>query len=311
MINSLKKFGIGDWAYTENLYAKSHDKLVAWNKKYNQNNVISYLLGEKEQKRESLTRYWSDALSALVFVFPYKLFLSQGQKIPIASFILNFDSQDYHLYIKNKLTKVACLFLEDYGEFNYKIIVDTSAVLERDLAYRSGLGFFGKNNLLINQEFGSAFIIGTILLDKKLSIPIKEIQENNCKECTLCIKKCPVSALNELELDPSRCLSSKTMESKTLNAKNLHGAIFGCDLCQLVCPFNKNQLCDVDILTGRALELYQFFCRESERVFSDLTLMSSREYKIFVKDSSFARVKQNFLIECYKQSILDKSQGHL
>lgn len=155
--------------------------------------------------------------------------------------------KDYHHIVKEKLNKVAEDAKLKFGDFNYRSFTDSAPLPDRHLAQKSGLGWIGKNTLLINKEMGSFFFIGHLFLDIKLEEDKFEIQEDLCKNCNKCLKACPTHALYEpYKMDATKCLSYQTIENKDaqkdIPPKNFRSYIYGCDICQDVCPFNKNPL---------------------------------------------------------------------
>lgn len=146
--------------------------------------------------------------------------------------------KDYHILIREKLLEIGS-FLNNNG-YKYKIFVDNNPLDERLLAYNAGLGFYGKNNLLINEKYGSYFFIGEILTD--LIVESDKPISNKCISCNKCIIACPTHALNENGiLNAKRCLSYLT-QSKTIDEndyKYFNNCIYGCDKCISVCPYNN------------------------------------------------------------------------
>jgi epoxyqueuosine reductase len=147
--------------------------------------------------------------------------------------------RDYHKVLRARLGPAA-RFLRSEG-FHARICVDTGPVLERAMAARAGLGFIGKNGLLVHPELGSYLFLGEILTDMEL--PDGALVGDGCGECTLCLKGCPTKAfVAPRVLDAGRCLSTWTIEHRgpfPSEAPPLHGHLFGCDRCQEVCPYNR------------------------------------------------------------------------
>ena len=146
---------------------------------------------------------------------------------------------DYHKLLKEKLNKIS-EFLNNKG-YQSKLFVDNNPLDEKLLAYNCGIGFFGKNNLLINKNLGSYFHIGILLTDA--IIESDKIINLNCGNCNLCVKNCPSKAINNSGvLNAKKCLSYLT-QKKNLNDGeefNFNNCIYGCDKCISVCPYNKN-----------------------------------------------------------------------
>jgi epoxyqueuosine reductase len=153
---------------------------------------------------------------------------------------------DYHLRLK-KLAKQLCAFItEIFPETKSRVCVDSVPILERSFAEMSGIGFIGKNNMLIVPGFGSYCFLVEILTTAQFTIPLVNGVENRCGSCTKCIDMCPTGALKApFYIDASQCLSYLTIESKDRvdkkTAKKMGNTFFGCDVCQEVCPFNKKE----------------------------------------------------------------------
>lgn len=150
---------------------------------------------------------------------------------------------DYHFVIKSKLKSIIKFIKEYRKDFEARAFVDSAPVMDKVWAVKAGLGWIGKNTCLINRKSGSWFFIGEILCNQPLDYN-HEIQKDMCGGCARCIKACPTGALTRpYVLDASRCISYQTIENKqdipgSLKGK-LENYIFGCDICQEVCPWNK------------------------------------------------------------------------
>ncbi len=157
------------------------------------------------------------------------------------------QNNDYHFWLKEKLNQTIILLKQEFPDHVFLPFVDSGPVLERDLAYRSGLGWFGKNTCLIHHQKGSLFFIAEILT----SLPINELNTQPfaahpdlCGTCTKCIDICPTQALTkDKTMRADQCISYLTIESKKTAPVDLRKKIgdwfFGCDLCQTVCPWNQ------------------------------------------------------------------------
>lgn len=148
--------------------------------------------------------------------------------------------EDYHHVIKDKLFGLLSKIKDQVGEVNARVFVDSAPVLERSWAMRSGLGFIGKNTMLISRKAGSYIFIGSIVVDIELDYDAK-IERNYCGNCTACIDACPNQAITADGVDSNKCISYLTIEHKGdfKNPVNLDNWIYGCDICQQVCPWNK------------------------------------------------------------------------
>lgn len=151
--------------------------------------------------------------------------------------------RDYHKLVRSRLKKLAQKISIDIGAFGYRVFTDSAPVLERALARKAGLGWFGKHANLINREDGSWFFLGEIYTDLPLPQD-KPFDEDHCGRCVACIDICPTRAIvAPYEVDARRCISYLTIEfrgSIPEEFRSLIGnRIFGCDDCQLVCPWNR------------------------------------------------------------------------
>lgn len=150
--------------------------------------------------------------------------------------------EDYHLVIKERLTEFLHRLREKVGEVNGRVFVDSAPVHERAWAARSGLGWIGKNSLLLNRQQGSFFFLAELIIDLPLSAdgPAKDY----CGTCTACMDACPTGAISEpYVVNGSLCISYFTIELKEAIPQEMKGKfggwIFGCDICQDVCPWNR------------------------------------------------------------------------
>jgi epoxyqueuosine reductase len=150
--------------------------------------------------------------------------------------------RDYHKLMRNRLQKLAERIHGVVGDFGYRAYVDSAPVLEKALARNAGLGWIGKHTVLINRRAGSYFFLGELYTD--LPLPVDAPASAHCGSCTRCIEICPTRAiLGPHRLDARRCISYLTIELRGSIPEELRAPmgnrIFGCDDCQLVCPWNK------------------------------------------------------------------------
>jgi epoxyqueuosine reductase len=153
--------------------------------------------------------------------------------------------EDYHPFMKNRLRKLTDFISTSIEptDWRFKICVDSAPLAERALARRAGLGFIGKNHMLINSRLGLQILLGEVITDLKLDCdsPIS----NHCPDCNKCVRACPTGALDSAGgFDANKCISYLTIEHKGQIPNNLTGKIgnhlFGCDECILACPYNLN-----------------------------------------------------------------------
>ena len=205
-------------------------------------------------------QYWNSSMDydgIISGISDYSLFFEKNSRKPPSSELLKFNrdnkipvkisryalSRDYHKTIKKKLKAVLKEIKIAYPDIDGRFFVDTSPVFEKKLAALAGLGWQGKNSLIINEDRGSYFFIGGIAL----SVYIKpdKAARNLCADCNLCVKHCPTGALDKSGIiDANKCLSYWTTQNKNEIPSEIKeksgGNIFGCDICQEACPFNNN-----------------------------------------------------------------------
>lgn len=151
--------------------------------------------------------------------------------------------EDYHKVVRRKLKALVNDLKKEIGDFHARVFVDSAPVLERDWAKRSGQGWIGKNTLLIHPKKGSYFFLAEIILDVELEYdhPLRD----HCGTCTKCIDACPTEAISPegYVMDGSKCISYLTIELKSQIPESLQGQMegwmYGCDICQEVCPWNR------------------------------------------------------------------------
>ncbi len=165
--------------------------------------------------------------------------LAHSEKAFISRYALG---RDYHKVLRQRMQKLCEQIEKEVGQFGYRVFTDSAPVLEVELAEKAGLGWRGKHTLLLNREAGSWFFLGEIYTD--LPLPVDTNTQNHCGTCTACIDVCPTQAIiAPYKLDARRCISYLTIELKTsipVEFRSMIGnRIYGCDDCQLICPWNK------------------------------------------------------------------------
>ncbi|MDK1288895.1 tRNA epoxyqueuosine(34) reductase QueG [Pseudoalteromonas sp. B95] len=157
--------------------------------------------------------------------------------------------RDYHKVLRNRLKKLGQRIEQEVGQYGFRPFVDSAPVLERQIAEKAGLGWRGKNSLLIHKQAGSWFFLGELFVDLPLPPDQKQVEEG-CGKCNACISLCPTGAIVEpYVVDARRCISYLTIELQGAIPEEfrplLGNRIYGCDDCQLVCPWNRfGQLTD-------------------------------------------------------------------
>lgn len=193
--------------------------------------------------------------------------------------------KDYHEVLGEKLEVLSGHLREISPGTKTRSYVDTGPILERQYAAAAGLGWLGKNTLLLNKKFGSFLFLGEILTDAELAYdrPV----DNLCKTCTACLDACPVGALEEAgALNATKCISYLTLEHRSAlpDSAELHGYLAGCDLCQTACPYNANAPEGREPGFQPREMVLNLDAKKAER-------MSEGEFKAFTKDSALERIK--------------------
>lgn len=151
--------------------------------------------------------------------------------------------RDYHKLMRQRLQKLSNKIENEIGQFGYRCFVDSAPVLEKALARNAGLGWIGKHSNLINPKAGSWFFLGEIYTDLPLDVD-KPFDEHHCGTCDACIEVCPTQAIvGPMQVDARRCISYLTIELRSSIPeefrKMIGNRVYGCDDCQLICPWNK------------------------------------------------------------------------
>ncbi len=153
------------------------------------------------------------------------------------------QGDDYHVVMKKRLHRLADELAQQFPDETFRVCVDTAPVLEREHAQRAGLGAVGKHTLLIQEGVGSYMLLGEIITTLALAPTPSTEGDDPCGTCTRCIDACPTSAITPWSVDATRCISYLTIEHRGPIGEQFHEAmgdwIFGCDVCQEVCPHNQ------------------------------------------------------------------------
>nr|WP_220804173.1 tRNA epoxyqueuosine(34) reductase QueG [Pseudomonas sp. NCCP-436] len=163
---------------------------------------------------------------------------------PVQAYVSRYAlGRDYHKLIRKRLQQLAERIQNEIGPFGYRAFVDSAPVLEKAVAEKAGLGWIGKNTLVLNRKAGSWFFLGELFVDLPLP-PDAPHGSEHCGRCSACLDTCPTAAfVAPYVLDARRCISYLTIELKGSIPEELRGAIgnrvFGCDDCQIVCPWNR------------------------------------------------------------------------
>jgi len=219
----------------------------------------------------------------------YNYYSNQKQTATEAPIISKYAySKDYHIVIKEKLNQLLDFIKTIGGEVKGRVFVDTAPVLERAWAKQAGLGWIGKNGNLLNRNLGSFFFIAEIITDLELDYN-KELAQNYCGQCTRCIDACPTNAIvAQGRVDARKCIAYLTIELKEeipIEFKGkMQNRVFGCDICQDVCPFNKKSKQNTDpnfTPVSHLMELSK----------EDWFNMDEKTFSVFFKNSAVQRAK--------------------
>ncbi|HEY4059158.1 MAG TPA: tRNA epoxyqueuosine(34) reductase QueG [Kofleriaceae bacterium] len=204
--------------------------------------------------------------------------------------------EDYHLVMRDKLVELSDILARELGSpVASRPCVDSAPVLEREWAERGGLGFVAKNTMLIAPGIGSYVVLGELLVDAEIALAPVEPSKPKCGSCRACLDACPTNAfVDEFVLDARRCISYQTIENHGVIPRELRAAIgtwvFGCDVCQEVCPFNAG--------AGTAPEP-RLALRDTEHALPDLVELAKKganQLRQFVKRTALRRVPRDVLL---------------
>ncbi|MDD3686095.1 MAG: tRNA epoxyqueuosine(34) reductase QueG [Bacteroidales bacterium] len=227
------------------------------------------------------------ANSIISVIINYNHFHNQNSKHKISQYA---HGKDYHLVVKSQLQSLIKDICAEFPKFEAISFCDTSPVLERYFAAKSGLGFIGKNSCLINEELGSKIFIGGLICNAETDFDNPIIQ--NCGDCDICLRSCPTQALSSTGLNANKCISYHTIENKgdipENIAKKITNQLFGCDICQDVCPYNKtapvatcNEFNLIDKIGSINYDgISQMSNREFARQFAETSLLRAGRKKI-------------------------------
>lgn len=203
------------------------------------NNLITGMEEPDIEKRINPRLIMDDAKSIIVCAFPY--YIGELEDSNLSKYCYG---KDYHIVVKDVLQEVCEEIKKDISDFKYKVFADNGPLVDRYLAYLSGIGYYGINNNIITDKYGSYVFIGYIV--NNFEFEIDKPLDKTCCKCNKCVKYCPGNALEgNYKMDPKKCLSYLTQKKEELSKdekekiKN-NKMVFGCDICQDVCPHNKN-----------------------------------------------------------------------
>ncbi len=253
---------------------------------------MAYLAREPERRCDPRIA-WPEARSIVVVGMDYGAAPEAEPDPERAVFARYARGDDYHDVIVPRLRELLEFIRAEAGEpVEGRPYTDTGPFLERELAHRAGLGWFGKNTMLIDTRRGSWFLIGLLLLN--VDLPADEPARGGCGTCTRCLDACPTGALTApYSLDAHRCISYLTIEHRDAIpadlAAKMGNRVFGCDICQEVCPFNRRA-------TPTAEPAFQPRDATQNRSLADLLNLTDEEFRSGFKNSPLKRAKRRGLL---------------
>ncbi len=276
---------------------------------YRKENKLENEFEEKDiSKRINPKIYMEDGKTIISIAFPYYNPKESSVENGFSIYTKRFD---YHRVLKKYLGEV-CEYIEKLGGKALSF-VDSNSLPERYIAYLAGIGFIGRNNMIITKKYGSYVFLGEIITDLDINCEDKrsfsEISNYiECNECTNCIKECPTKSINKFKINPNICLSyitqKKDISDKEINL--LKGNIFGCDFCQLKCPYNEEAeptlLKEFDILDYMNDEVYTYASMDNKYFKEKINTTSCgwRGKNVIRRNAIISMHKNNYNINEFK-----------
>jgi epoxyqueuosine reductase len=289
-----KELGFSDCGIVKSGFLYEEEDHLLKRLREGNNGVMDYLNRDAE-KRLDPAKLVKNAKTIVIVLQNY--FTTLHQTDPEAPVLSKYSfGTDYHLVIKEKIQKLFQFIREEIPGCSGRIFVDSAPILEKALARRAGLGWIGKNSLLISPVHGSFVFIGEIILDTELSYdPIQEIRDH-CRNCTLCLEACPTHALKGNRMvDVPLCIAYQTIENHEGPDIALRGSfrnrVFGCDICQDVCPWNQKAVPHEEPAFNPSPALLNLTA--SEWAGMDENLFQKLFYNSPVKRAGFEKLKKN------------------
>ena len=198
-------------------------------------------INKRKDERGDIHTYFPEARSIISVALNYHNENNQDNLNSDLKFSNYAWGDDYHDILKAKLFELLKWINKSFKNVKGLVCVDTAPVMDKVWAQRSGLGWIGKHTNLITRDYGSWVFLGEIILDIELESD-KPFIDDLCGSCTACIDACPTKALDEYKINANNCISYLTIEHRgefLVDQDDLHGWIYGCDICQEVCPWNE------------------------------------------------------------------------
>ena len=241
IINKANALGFEKIGFSKADFYKDDKKaLDSWIKEKKHGTM--YWISNRKEERSNIFKYFPTAKTVISLGCNYYTGKGSNGISEEYKFSNYAWGEDYHKHIKKKLYLLVSFMEQILGSFEYRVCVDTSPVMEKKWAMRSGLGWIGKHTNLITKDYGSWLFLAEIILDQELDVN-SFFNEDLCGTCTACIDECPTDAIVEpYILDSNKCISYLTIEHRgeipADKRSELDNWIYGCDVCQEVCPWN-------------------------------------------------------------------------
>jgi epoxyqueuosine reductase len=255
---------------------------------------------KRKNERGNIHSYFPEAVSLISVGMNYYSGYSQEDLSSKFKFSNYAWGDDYHNVLKTRLKILLEWIKSASSEIKGVVCVDTSPVMEKVWAEKAGLGWQGKHTNLITRDYGSWLFLGEIILNIPLEYD-KPFMDDLCGTCTACIDDCPPGALAEYEIDSKKCLSYQTIEYRgdfDENSIDLDNWIYGCDICQEVCPWNKK--------FAKKTKEKSFFPRDEIIKYSDndWDQLNEEKFRKIFKDSPVKRTKHFGLKRNIKKNLI-------
>lgn len=247
---------------------------------------MAWMMNRKDE-RGNIHKYFPEARSVIAVGMNYYTGNDQENLRSDYKFSNYAWGDDYHTVLKKQLYQLLKWIKENNSKVKGVVCVDTSPVMDKVWAQRGGLGWIGKHTNLISRDLGSWLFLGELILDLELEYDAP-FEEDLCGTCLACIESCPTQALDEYKIDAGKCISYLTIEHRgelPESQSDLHGWIYGCDVCQEVCPWNEKFA--IETKTGEfqpRKEIVEFISEDWDSLDED-------SFKRIFKDSAVKRTK--------------------
>lgn len=247
---------------------------------------MAWMMNRKDE-RGNIHKYFPEARSVIAVGMNYYTGNDQEDLRSDYKFSNYAWGDDYHTVLKKQLYQLLKWIKENNSKVKGVVCVDTSPVMDKVWAQRGGLGWIGKHTNLISRDLGSWLFLGELILDLELDYDAP-FEEDLCGTCLACIESCPTQALDEYKIDAGKCISYLTIEHRgelPESQSDLHGWIYGCDVCQEVCPWNEKFA--IETKTGEfqpRKEIVEFISEDWDSLDED-------SFKRIFKDSAVKRTK--------------------